>query len=345
MTAVPVHAVERRARLLRFATSLRRRHAVRAALFGALVAALVMALPAVVATVLVPAMLPRLAALVLAVAVVAGLGHALFARRVADAALLRDDGRGDRDLRGIGDELATWLELERRHTGEQPMPEWLGARVEAEVQALDPAALATVGRRRLGGARWLVPVALLVLLAMLILVFLNPDWPGLLGGRPDAPRPVPPALGAGAGVPTQGSGSQAPQDQQASSQPKPADQPEKPRENPPPAEDQPQPPPPPLEPPPLLQLPQRQLFAVPEFVDDGPTRRMRAHIADAPENGSRPTATPEQGGTTQPAPTPAPPPAVEFERAAERAQSARHVPADEQAIVRRFFDLLREANK
>jgi hypothetical protein len=44
-------------------------------------------------------------------------------------------------------------------------------------------------------------------------------------------------------------------------------------------------------------------------------------------------------------PAPPPPPEERSTRAAEAAQRARHVPDEERAMVRRFFELLREAAK
>jgi len=40
---------------------------------------------------------------------------------------------------------------------------------------------------------------------------------------------------------------------------------------------------------------------------------------------------------------PSPPPVVQFAAAAERALQSRHVPPDEQAVVKRYFALLRES--
>ncbi|MBX3463021.1 MAG: hypothetical protein KF830_07610 [Planctomycetes bacterium] len=83
---------------------------------------------------------------------------------------------------------------------------------------------------------------------------------------------------------------------------------------------------------------------MPEFVGDGPTRRVRMHAAELERRGgAAPQPTAGAGPGEAPSP-PAPTPAA-FERAAEAAQRARHVPAEERPMVQRFFTLLREAAK
>ena len=73
---------------------------------------------------------------------------------------------------------------------------------------------------------------------------------------------------------------------------------------------------------------------------------MRAHVAEV-GGGAKPAGPPPSqragaGGATPPPPEPQ---QVQFDRAAERARQARHVPEAERAMVRRFFALLREASK
>ncbi|MFO1077766.1 MAG: hypothetical protein U1E73_08570 [Planctomycetota bacterium] len=347
MTAGPASVVDRRARVLHFAAALRWRHAVHGGLRAALVSALVLALPALLVTALVPAWLWTAALAVAAVAALQGLVAGLRAARVADAALLAAlDGTAPAAFAGFRDELATWLELEHRQAAEAPMPHWLGDVVDGHLRALDRTMLATVGRRRLGRARWLVPIVLLALLVWLLSYFLFPNWPGLLGGRPDEPGGGAPMAGTGGPGEGAGGGGSAPQPKGAGESPvrRPPREPQ-PQQPPPPEQPAPPEPTPPAESPPLLSLPPQQVFAVPEFVDDGPTRRMRAHVAEVPEGGGdqRPeSTTPNRGGELPPPPVP---PAVEFARAAERAQNARHVPPAERPIVRRFFELLHEAAK
>ena len=76
------------------------------------------------------------------------------------------------------------------------------------------------------------------------------------------------------------------------------------------------------------------------------SRRRRRHAAELPEPlptaGSIPPPSAAAGGTES-IPPPPPPAAEQFQRAAEQAARARHVPAAEQAIVRRFFDQLQKA--
>jgi hypothetical protein len=63
------------------------------------------------------------------------------------------------------------------------------------------------------------------------------------------------------------------------------------------------------------------------------------HAAEVERSGG---AVP-QAGTGGNASESTPPPSREtFERAAEQAQRARHVPPEERPMVRRFFELLRE---
>jgi hypothetical protein len=68
---------------------------------------------------------------------------------------------------------------------------------------------------------------------------------------------------------------------------------------------------------------------------------MHAAAADEPEGG----ATRSEPRGDAPADRPPPPLRADFERAAEAAQRARHVPPAERPMVRRFFDALREAAK
>jgi hypothetical protein len=71
------------------------------------------------------------------------------------------------------------------------------------------------------------------------------------------------------------------------------------------------------------------------------------HAAElAQRGGAAPQATVSEGGAGGgDAPASPPPTAATFERAAEAAQRARHVPDEERPMVRRFFELLREAAK
>ncbi|MBL8729916.1 MAG: hypothetical protein JNM25_15930, partial [Planctomycetes bacterium] len=174
-------AAEPAERLWAFAGRLRRQHVRRAAEALALRAVLLATVPAIAAAWWWPpqrlVVLGGLVAIVLAAAAWAALG----ARRIADAALLRggDAGTG---LDPVGDELATWLEHHRGRRPDTPMLRWLGRDVDARLPRLPAAALAHVGRRRLGRWRRLVPLVLLLLLVWLIAEWLAPPWSGLGGG-------------------------------------------------------------------------------------------------------------------------------------------------------------------
>jgi len=191
-----------------------------------------------------------------------------------------------------------------------------------------------------------VPIVILLLLAWLLSEWLAPPWPGVLGGRPSVDGP---AAGDGAGSSSGGGGSAVPSpggDEEPES--KDPQQKPPPESTPPP---QPQPPQPtespdpvtPEAPAPLLDLPAQQRFIVPEFVGDGPTRRVRMHAAELERAGTTaPGASGTSGGEGA---VPPPRSREEFERAAEAAQRSRHVPAEERPMVRRYFELLRQAAK
>ncbi|MBL8752212.1 MAG: hypothetical protein JNK15_02840 [Planctomycetes bacterium] len=430
--------------LARFARALRTRHVVGAGL-GAMVRALcAMLLPGLATLWVRPSLWPWLvAAVAVALAVVAGLA-AWRASARRDHLLLREaavPGADAATLAEIGDELATWLE--RRPAGHAAMRAWLAHDVRCKLPSLPAAAVRRVGRPRLGRVLWLVPLALLLVLAFLFTDLLSPPWRGVLGGRTtpsDARLPEPQAVadrmiaeveamardplrGVAAlprlddgdrlvatltfatdadgaplapdhersgNVPVDGgwglarrvrvqriqgpdyrgchvtvfvfayeagsgyreraqasalfdepSGPSGNDGKSESRQPRPQPQPEPQGANPPPEPDEPQQPPVASTPPPLLDLPAHNQFLIPEFLGDGPTRRVRMHAAEA---GDAPEAPGAQGGSAATT-TPAPPARETFERAAEAAQRARHVPPAERAIVRAFFDALREASR
>ncbi len=335
-------------RLWAFAAQLRQRHVRRAAEAVAVRAVLLTAVPCVAVAWLWPTQRLVAAALLLAVVATSAAWAGVRARRIADAVLLRG-GDAAHPLDPVGDELATWLEHHRGRTGDASMLGWLGRDVDARLPGLPAKALADVGRRRLGRWRRLVPIVLVLVLAWLIAEWLAPPWSGLGGGgggARDLPRP---GAGGGAGEPGTGGGSEAPPPPAANEAP-----PDRKPEQPPPPTAPPPPPPAATEPPPvepeapapLLELPEQQRFVVPEFVGDGPSRRVRMHAAERQQRGGAPrTATSSTGGGEGEAPAAPPPTAALFARAAEAAQRARHVPDEERPMVRRFFDLLREAAK
>lgn len=334
-------------RLLAFAAHLRRLHVRRAALGALLRSLLLVAGPAIIAAWLVPEVRWPVATALASFALATALLAAFRTWGVTDAALLRTGGgfQAPGGLDVLGDELATWLEWHRRARADVPMARWLGDDVAAKLPALTPV-VAQIGRSGLGRWRWLVPVVILLLLAWLLTEWLAPPWPGVLGGKPTVDGP--PAAG-GAGDSGAGSGGAVPSPG-GNEQEEPRDPQQQPPPNatPPPAPPPPQPtespePPPPEPPAPLLDLPAQQRFIVPEFVGDGPTRRVRMHAAELERAGS--TAPGASGGSGAAGELPPPRSREEFERAAETALRSRHVPAEERPMVRRYFELLRQAAK
>lgn len=335
MTVLSIDAEASPQRLLQFAQQLRSQHARAGAAAAALRCGLPLAVLLLVAAWVAPSVAIWWAAATAVTVGVAAWRGASRARSRADAALLvLGDGEATGDaaaLARVGDELATWLEAQRTQRA-SPMVDWLAHDVIRQLPTLQPETMQRLGRRPLGGLLWLLPLLLILLIAWLLAVWLEPPWPGVLGGA-SVPPPPSSAAGGGNGASGPGGGSE------------PREQPPRPRDDrapsdaPPPAEPPAPPPPPPSEPPPLLELPEQQRFLVPEFVGDGPTKRVRmraAEVEDGPPPGQANT-----GQSTQEVP-PAPPPQT-FQRAAEEALRSRHVPPAEQAIVRRYFEALRAA--
>jgi hypothetical protein len=259
--------------------------------------------------------------LLLAAAVVVGvrLVPALLRARAAARSALLELQRAPRHL---GDGLATWREVDGGGTGDSPMARWLAADLGQQVRAFAAAQTAPLRGRKLGRVRYLAP-----LLAVLLLVW----WL-----RPDLSLPVPglgssPAGGSGGAGHGGGAGRVAAQPLPPPPQPEPEPEPE------------PGPDSPPAPPAPLLDVPAVPNVVVPEFTDDGPTRRALAHraLATVDDAAAAPAAA-GAGGGQQPGP---PPKKEQFERAAERAQASRHVPPAERDFVRRYFALLQEQAK
>lgn len=330
------------ARLVAFATRVRRLYARRAAAHAFGVALVWCGGPAIAVAWLVPAVRLEAAAALALVALTAVAVAVVRARHLAAAVLLRT-GEGELDL--VGDELATWLEWQRRPEAAE-MVGWLARTVVAQLPALPTGALQKVGRRRWGRLRWLAAFVALLWIAFCWFAWLQPPWPGLLGGKQDPPRAGGAGEGPGAGSGSRNGGGANDPSPGAGTPPPPRNPDRRAPPPPPPGAEPPRPKPAVPEPPaPLLQLPGHQQFVVPEHIDDGPTRRMRMHAAEVPDPAPSPQAPPPPASAPAPAgvpPTP-PPTAETFERAAEAARAARHVPTEEQPIVRRFFDLLKKA--
>jgi len=272
--------------------------------------------------------------------------------------LRRSLDAGDGELATLHDELATWLELDELPAGHahRDMVRWLERDVHDRLGPHRQRALAAATLVRLGRWRWLLVVLLVLVLVWLLSALFTPPWDGVVGGLPNQPEAgnqngeggggpgqVDPKMVPVAGTPTR-PGDKEPDepDKQQPEQPGHEQRPDPPQQ----PEDQNKDegkdaPDEPTAVPPLLELPDDQRFVVPEFIGDGPTRRARMHAAVLEEqaNGGQPAPS-EAGetgtGTNKPKPT-----QQDFERAAERALRARHVPESEQAIVRRFFEKLR----
>ena len=183
----------------------------------------------------------------------------------------------------------------------------------------------------------------------------GPTTPG--GGDPQSNEPEPNSTGPGQ---SEGPQPEPPQPEQPQpEQPQPEQpQPEQPQQEDPkppqPEDPQPEDPNDPdaagpsAEPAPLLDLPKDHRFVVPEFIGEGPTQRVRVHAAEVGGSGGDGGGSQAGGQRRAAAERPEKPPepdAETFRRAEEAARAARHVPAAERPIVRRFFELLREAAK
>lgn len=298
------------ARLQAFWRRVRHLHGRRVAAAFALRALLLAAGPTLVAIWWWPARWPAaVAAAALFVAGAALLSRFSMRQRLAVAWLQGVDAAP----RGLADEFATWLEVGSR--ADAPMALWLAKDLDGRVATLTAPQLAAVGRQRLFGRRLLLIAGLLLLLAWLLAWLLDPNWSGLLSGKPPQPPPPPPPPLTNVGVAAAQVSGGAPQ--------APGDEPQRPPDPPPP-----------------LDLPDDQHFVVPRFVADGPSRKERVRAAELPQAGGQGAAPRTAGGSRGGVPEPT---AEEFQRAAENAQRARHVAPREQPIVRRFFELLQQA--
>lgn len=327
--------------LVAFAQRLRHQHVRGAVVDAVLRVVLALALPCLLTAWLLPASRLPIGVAVGGLAALLGGAAALRARRVADASLLRvadvDVGDDPRLLAELGDELATWLEA--RPQAAAPMRRWLAQDVRRRLPALPTTTVAAIGRRRLGGLAWIVPIVLLLLIAWFLANLLSPPWPGAVGGRQDHPAP---GSGDGGGGADGRGGGAGRSDQQPASEKPPSEKPD--RRDPPPPQANEAPTPKPEPPAPLLELPPQERFVVPEFLGDGPTRRARMHAAEVEEGAPAGAAAAQRAGEAPQAEVPPPLP-EQFARAAEAAVASRHVPPAEQPMVRRFFDALQKAAK
>jgi hypothetical protein len=250
----------------------------------------------------------------------------------ATASLLRR--RGHAALAGIGgrafaDELRTWVERDAVGAAGSAMASWLADDLANAIDVA-PARSLRPPRRAITWLRYFVPILVVLLLAHWLLPDLSVPTPGLLGGghRPQGGQ------GPGGGSDEQGRSGGAPE--------KPGSAPPLPK--PPPTPDpEPPPPPPPAVPAPMLDLPSLPTAVVPQFIGDGASRRALAQVALLPAGGNGSASDAQRGGDAVAAPSP--PPAVQFAAAAERALQSRHVPPEEQAVVKRYFALLKQESK
>ncbi len=243
---------------------------------------------------------------------------------------------------GMQDMLTTLL-AERRHTASS---DWLQRAVSARL-----AQVPVAQRRRIW---WRACRRALVLLPLVVLViWLGPLW-GLLPFGLEPTGDNPPGQVATQSDPggDSGTGSKptSPPEQQPEQKPeqKPKQQPAgggKPGGNPPQPETAQPTPQKPL----IAALPLQKEFVVPTWIHDGPSTKAKARVVDV-EQPARQQPRPRQ---RQPQRQQRPRAGVndaeqqlrEFQRAAERAQHARHVPATERPFVRRYFGELVESGR
>lgn len=268
------------------------------------------------------------------------------------------------EIAALHDELLTWLEIddlqasaaaEASSDDRASMLRWLEQDVQQRLAPHRKRAFAAVARPRLGRWRWLLPVVLLLLLIWLVALWIAPPWSGVTGGlanQPETgnddgqggsgsagdskPEGRPPPVGA------KGEEPQPPPEQEPGEQP--GDQPEPQPAAPTPEPEPNEAPTNPDEVPPLIDLPDDQRFVVPEFIGDGPTRRARMHAAELEEQANAGAAQPSSSAQAADPDQPKRP-EPDFERAAEAALRSRHVPPAERAMVRRFFEKLRQKAK
>jgi len=251
-----------------------------------------------------------------AAAAVAFAGIAAWRARVSIASL---DAQA-----GLHDALLTYWPLRR----EPPsgMTAWLEANLAARLAAQTPPA---TGRSAVRRVLRVLPFVLPLLLLLLLLLWLLPAGLGSGNRLGIEGAPSGDAAGPGSGGTSPAIGDDGGNDDARG------------RTSPETAPSASRPPPPPTDEgggaaARLLQLPVREEFVVPGFVGEGDTREGRARQAE-----QEVTAAPRgaAGGSASPAEAV---PEQEFARAAERAATARHVPAEERPMVRRYFEALGE---
>lgn len=252
-------------------------------------------------------------------------------RRRLRRALLEVGAEG----RKLADMLLAWGEAVENGQSSTRMGSWLADVLGGELAALPAGVERAWVRRGLGAARYLVPVAV----ALLLFWWLRPDaampWFGMGGGGKS------PTSGMGQGDEGAGDGANAaPVATNPSQPPEAVDADDQEREP-----EGPQPPDPQAAP--FLDIPAQAQVVVPEFTRDGPTRRAMARqalVGIGEDGGSQQRRTSRSGAGEQDLDSPKAN-RERFDRAAEKALQSRHVPERERAIVKSFFDALRGADK
>ncbi len=342
--------------LKRFAQGVRWRHVLSRSCGSGLRVGLLLAVPMIMVAWLLPsaaiAVLSIGGAVVLFAMAISAVRSWWYSRSLASAVLHSLNNSGD-DIATLHDELLTWLEFDAHKHDEgghrQSMLTWLEQDAEQRLLPHRRRALALVARPQLGRWRILLPVVLLLLITWLLAVWLAPPWDGAIGGRPDEPQASGQGDAGGAGgagdtnpdspIPQPIPGGQAKQEASTDQAEKPSPDMQMPSE-----QSSSSPPDDSSEIPPLIDLPGDQNFVVPDFIGDGPTRRARMHAAELEEQAGGGASATESRLTESSGQNTAKPTQPDFERAAEAAQRSRHVPPAERAMVRRFFDKLRDSN-
>jgi len=245
---------------------------------------------------------------------------------------------------GLQDMLTTVL-AERRHTASS---DWLQREVSARL------AQVPVERRR--RVWWRACRRALVLMPLVVLaIWLGPLWGLLPFGLKPSGSDTPGRVATQShpdGDGRSGTASKPP----ATPDPQPAEKPEqqpepKPKQQPPGAKPEAKGSPQtakPTPPKPLIAaLPMQKEFVVPTWIHDGPSTKALSPVVDVDQPGRQPRP------RRQPAPQPRARPDAdaarqqlrEFQRAAEQAQHARHVPPGERPFVRRYFGELVESGR
>lgn len=226
------------------------------------------------------------------------------------------------------DLLLAWEEADARGGGGQPMVRWLSEDLSRYVASLPAAALPRFSPARLGRLRYLVPLCMGLLLALL----LQPEfgyWPAGVQSSGGAA-----GVGGGGAGGDGGQGGASPPDPES---------PPKPR-----VEEQP--------PAPMPDAGVDRSVVAPEFVGDGPSRRALAERAlvgmgdqsdpAGAQAGADAAASQTSGGVGADGSSLALPSErlspEDFARAEERARASRRIPPRERAVVREFFRRLQE---